>query len=156
MAKQLKRFQIVIASTWGIVMVIFFVNACKSIPFNPATYPENILTIGEGGGFTGIETSYFITQKGQVFQQMGRDTLLVEMPSVDPKIVRQAISTIHQLDLVNYKYQNPGNVYKFLYIKLDGEENRIVWGNANDGVKPVCPDIYHLLHQSLTNTHNNE
>ncbi|MBK8506878.1 MAG: hypothetical protein IPL46_34705 [Saprospiraceae bacterium] len=154
MSKKLRRFDNVIASAGSIIMMFLFVNACKSIAFNPATYADNLLTIGEGGGFTGKETRYFFTKRGQVFMQAGRDTSLIEMPSVDRKIVSQAISTIQQLDLVNYSYQNPGNVYKFLHVKLDGKENRIVWGSANDGVKPACPDLYHLLHQSLKNTRN--
>jgi hypothetical protein len=156
MSKKLNRFQIVVVGACGIILVFFLVNACRSIVFHPATYTENLLSSGEGGGFTGIETRYFFTKTGQVFQQTGQDTALNKMPSVSRKIVSQAISTIYQLDLVSYSYQNPGNVYKFLEIKLDGKVNRIVWGAANDGVKPVCPELYHLLNQTLKNADTHE
>ena len=156
MSEKLMSIQTVIRVTGSIMMLFALANACKSIVFNPATYNEDLIVIGEGGGFTGIETRYFFLQTGQVFQQRGQDTLLIEMPSIDRKIFRQAISTILQLGLVDYVYQNPGNVYKFLQVKLEGKENRIVWGNAGDKVKTACPELYHLLLQSLKNTRHNE
>ncbi len=129
-----------------IILVLF---CCKSIPFNPESAQQNFVAIGNGGGITGIETRYFFTVSGEVFVQNGFDTVSQRLPSIDRKLVSQAINTIEKLDLINYRYQKPGNVYKFLEIKLNGQENRIVWGSISDEVSPVSVSLYQILKQSL-------
>ena len=129
-----------------IIPVLF---CCKSMPFNPKSVQQDFVAIGEGGGITGIETRYFFTISGEVFVQIGLDTVSQKLPSIDRKLVSQTISTIEKLDLINYRYQKPGNVYKFLEIKLNGQENRIVWGSVNDDVSPVSVSLYQILKQSL-------
>lgn len=130
-------------------LVIPVLLSCKSIPFNPESAQQNFVAIGEGGGITGIETRYFFTISGEVFAQIGLDTVSQQLPSIDRKLVAQTISTIEKLDLINYRYQKPGNVYKFLEIKLNGQENRIVWGSMEDEVSPVSISLYQILKQSL-------
>lgn len=130
-------------------LIIPMLFCCKSIPFNPESAQQNFVAIGNGGGITGIETRYFFTVSGEVFVQIGFDTVFQKLPSIDRKLVSQTISTIEKLDLINYRYQKPGNVYKFLEIKLNGQENRIVWGSLDDEVSPVSVSLYQILKQSL-------
>ncbi|NND34471.1 MAG: hypothetical protein HKN76_17935 [Saprospiraceae bacterium] len=137
-------YRIVIAS----VLLVF---ACKTPPFNPATFSEDLITIGEGGGFAGIETRYYFTPVGKVYQQTGRDSSLKKLPDINRELVSQVQTTASEVGLHDYTYVNPGNVYKFITLRSDGRENKIVWSHADDGVKPVCPAIFDLLKQSIKN-----
>lgn len=133
-----------------LLAIVLFVG-CKSAPFNPTDHGDNLIVIGEGGGIAGIETRYYFTTTGQVYQQMGRDTAFVKLPGIDRRIVTQVIKTGQQLGLADYVYENPGNVYKFLTVIVDGKENKIVWSTPKDGVKSACPTIFNLLKQSIKN-----
>lgn len=61
------------------------------------------------------------------------------------------MQSIGQLDLIDYQYENPGNVYKFLAFRIDGKNNRVVWGGNQDEVNPAITSIYRILNQSLQN-----
>jgi hypothetical protein len=129
------------------ILPLFF--GCRSVPFDPETHHGDLVVIGDGGGITGIETRYFFTESGMVYRQTGFDTTFVKLPPVKPAIVQQVIESAEKLDLINYHYQQPGNVYKFLQLKIAGKENRIVWRSDSDGVSPACTGLYHLLNESL-------
>jgi hypothetical protein len=134
-----------------IIIGFLLTMSCKSVPFSPASYGEDLITIGEGGGIAGIESRYYFITNGQVYHQMGRDTVFDKLPAIDPRIVTQVIETAQQVGLADYTYQNPGNVYKFLTVNIDGKENKIIWSTPKDGVKSACPSIFNLLKQSIKN-----
>jgi len=123
--------------------------ACKTIPFSPESSDQNLITIAEGGGFAGIETKFFFTESGDVYQQVGRDTSLIPMKRVKRQVIEQVFSTVEQMELMSYKFDAPGNAYKYLRVSKDGIENKIVWGSPDDEVKPVCKSIFTLLKQSM-------
>lgn len=133
------------------IVIIFLIWSCKTITFHPDQYAQDYLMIGDGGGYTGLETSFYFTKNGDVFRHSGRDTIYEKLPSIDRHIVSQAIQSIQQLDLMQYQYENPGNVYKFLAFKIEGKDNRVVWGGNQDEVNPAITSIYRLLNQSLQN-----
>ncbi|MCB0688108.1 MAG: hypothetical protein KDC53_16335 [Saprospiraceae bacterium] len=132
----------------GIIFIAMTLG-CKTVPFAPGNYTKDYLIVGDGGGFTGLETKYFITIEGDVYKQMGQDTVLSKMESIDPKIVRQAMHSLEDLNMLAYDYQHPDNVYKFLTMHLDDRENKVVWGGSDDTVNPVITNIYQQLIKSL-------
>jgi hypothetical protein len=134
-----------------IIVGILLTWSCKSVPFNPSTPGKDLITIGEGGGFAGIETRYYFTTAGQVYRQIGRDTTFFKLPAIDRRIVTQVLEIARQIGLNDYAYENPGNVYKFLSFQIDGKENKIVWSTPKDGVKSAYPSIFNLLKQSIKN-----
>jgi len=121
------------------------------MPFQPESYTQNYLVIGDGGGYTGLETSHFFTVGGDVFKHYGRDTTYQKILKIKQQIVKQAIGSIEQLDLMDYEFQNPGNVYKFLSMNINGRSNKVVWGSSEEKVNPAIANIYRLLNESLQN-----
>ena len=105
--------------------------ACKTIPFSPDAVDQNLITIAEGGGFAGIETRYFFTESGDVFRQVGRDTTLTKLSGNSRQIVKQVYSTVDQMDLMSYKFDAPGNAYKYLRVSKDGKVNKFNLPNTN-------------------------
>ena len=134
-----------------IILGIVLIAGCKSAPFSPTAQGDDLIIIGEGGGIAGIETRYYFTAAGQVYQQMGRDTAFVKLPAIDRRIVTQVIESAQKVGLADYAYNKPGNVYKFMTVNVDGKENKIVWSTPKDGVKSACPTIFNLLKQSIKN-----
>ena len=136
-------------------LVCFFVLAafglcflgCKTLPFQPTQYEGELITIGTGGGFAGIETSFHILSHGVVYKQIGQDTTLVEHGKIPRKNIHQTIENCKTFALYDYEYQEPGNAYKFMVLKMNGKSNRIVWSGDDHKIKPLCKNIY----QSLNN-----
>lgn len=131
------------------IVILISILHCKSIPFHPGKYQNDYLVIGDGGGYTGLETSYYFTSKGHVYRQTGRDTVYVSLPGIDRRTVTQAILNVQQLDLLNYEYNDPGNVYKFLDMAVGGKHNRIVWGGSRNELNPAVTTLYQILNESL-------
>ncbi len=136
---------LLVLSTIGMLCL----SACKSIPFTPHSHEEDFLTIGEGGGFAGVETSFHILRNGDVFRQIGQDTVLTQLEDIPQAQIRQALNNCEVFKLSDYTYSEPGNTYKFLTVHQAGKSNRIVWQRGDEKVKPICRQIYQLLNQSI-------
>lgn len=134
------------------LLILFLgLSACSVSQFNPLQTERDFISIGFGGGFAGIETQYHILDNGQVYEQVGLDSMLTQVKPIKKETVEQAIHNCHQFNLITYTYQNPGNTYKFLTIHQEGESNRIVWGGKSlKEVRPVCTQIYDLLYGIIT------
>ena len=128
-----------------IISSLLLLMACKTIDFNPNTYTGDYITIGEGGGIAGIETSYHILPNGQIFKQSSIDTTHTQLPSLDEATVRQALASYRDLALDTYSYREPGNIYRFMAFQIDGKKNRIVW-HDEEKIRTECIQIYRILY----------
>ena len=136
-------------------MLLVSLSACSVSQFNPLQTDQNFITIGSGGGFSGIETQYHIVETGQVYKQVGLDSDLTHLKPVKEGTIKQALRNCQQFELLDYQYQNPGNTYEFLTIHHGSRSNRIVWGGKSlKEVRPVCTQIYGLLHGIIINAEN--
>ncbi len=133
------------------LLILFLgLSACSVSQFNPLQTERDFITIGHGGGFAGIETQYHIIDNGKVYRQVGLDSSLTLVKPIKKVTIEQAMHSCHQFDLIDYRYQNPGNTYKFLTIHHEGESNRIVWGGKSlKEVHPVCIQIHDLLYSII-------
>ncbi|NND06214.1 MAG: hypothetical protein HKN87_07530 [Saprospiraceae bacterium] len=127
-----------------VISMLIIPMACKVSSFNPSTYTDDYITIGDGGGIAGIERSYHILTNGAVYQESTLDTVQTKLPSIDPAAVRQSIASYKNLALDEYSYQEPGNIYKFITFHVDGKKNRLVWQEEGKMHKS-CNQIYHIL-----------
>ena len=128
-----------------IALSLLFLMACKTIDFNPQTYTGDYITIGEGGGIAGIETSYHILPNGKTFKQSSIDTAHTQLPSLDKAAVQQALASYQNLALDEYSFEDPGNIYRFMSFQVEGKINRIVW-HDEEKIRKECVQIYRILH----------
>jgi len=131
-----------------IILSLVLLMACKTIDFNPRTYAGDYITIGEGGGIAGIETSYHILPNGKIFKQSSIDTVYTQLPSLDEAAVRQALDSYRNLALDEYSFEDPGNIYRFMSFQVDGKKNRIVWHDEVK-IRKECVQIYRILHGQI-------
>jgi hypothetical protein len=85
----------------------------------PNTNNDILLTFGNGGGFTGIETSYNVMSNGDVIRKGG---VLLKVGTLDNATIDKIKSFIGQYK--DFKYSKPDNMYGF----IDINNNHIVWG----------------------------
>ncbi len=137
---------------FALILVVFLITtwSCKSTHFNPENHQDDYVTIGEGGGFAGIETSYHILTNGRVYKQSSIDTVQTELPKIDRKIISRALNNYKSLNLQTYQYEQPGNAYKFITFKTGEKKHRITWFDEKE-VKPECIQIYQRLKNLIQN-----
>lgn len=140
MNKMKKYFPTLLILILGILF-LFSCNSAKKI--NPYQYKNPKITFGSGGGFTGVESSYTLLDNGQLFQltKMGQE--FNRLNKIDKNKVTQIFETCKLFKLEEIKLNNPGNMYHYLDISIEGKQNRIVWGNGSVDEK------IKVLHQIL-------
>ncbi len=120
-------------------------SRCKPTKYTPDNLPDEYLRFGNGGGFTGIETTYTLLENGQVFKSVSRQFETQELATCKRKKVKQLFDRAESLNLTQVKFMYPGNIYQFMEILDDGVSNRIAWGEKDN---PVDDNIK-LLHEEL-------
>jgi hypothetical protein len=105
-------------------------SSCKSVPFDPATSKLHYISFGNGGGFSGAVSAFFLTQDGSIFKE--EKGSFMKIKSVGKNIADQSFSNIVILGLDNKSLNTPGNRYYFIEFKKDNQTNRLVWSGEAD------------------------
>jgi len=130
---------------------IIILISCKSMETNPDNYKQKIMVFGNGGGFAGIEKSYYLLDNGQVFLKTNRDTSYTKVGKLESKLTGQLftlVGTLQKDSVVN----DPGNIYSFLKPDKNGDE-KWVW-NPQSGVPQNLKIIYDILSKKTNNISN--
>ncbi|MBK6545990.1 MAG: hypothetical protein IPO78_05135 [Saprospiraceae bacterium] len=101
---------------------------------------EEYIRIGNGGGFTGIETVFSISRNGQI-EQDGK--LVDRLKKTD---VEQIITNIEVLGLDQIELNQPGNIYKFIEYSMEGKTHRICWDANSELVNKNLNLYYNHVH----------
>jgi hypothetical protein len=99
--------------------------SCNS---SKSTQSDEFLRIGNGGGFTGIETIYTVFKNGQV-ESGGKVIKRLKSSDTD-----QLFGNIDILKLNEIDYNKPGNLYKFIEYTLNGKTHKIAWDSNSTEV----------------------
>lgn len=100
------------------IAVVFILCSCAS---GKVISPNNIeeITFGSGGGFTGQIRIYTLTSEGELFENDE------SIKNISSRHKRELFTKA--TELVDYSYNEPGNIYSFVQIKSNNKTNRIVW-----------------------------
>jgi hypothetical protein len=110
---------------------------CKTIHYSAGQLPAQQIRWGEGGGFSGRETTYVLLDNGQIFKKGGISDPYTEMSSFPSSKAKRLFKRAQSLRLMELDFQDPGNIYSFIEIVEGDQVRRIVWG----GKKPVPPAV---------------
>ncbi|MDH3651157.1 MAG: hypothetical protein OEQ53_15840 [Saprospiraceae bacterium] len=122
---------------------------CLAQKFDPDASSSDFITVGDGGGFTGLETTYYVLPNGQLYKRLGLGGKIEQMKRIDRGITNQLFSSCRDFNLVDYQYEQPGNAYRFLSVHFGGKINRITWAKGDPDLQPQCKQIYSLLIQII-------
>jgi len=119
---------------------------------SPDTYEREIISFGSGGGFTGEVKSYSILRNGQMFKNGSEVSGVAsgELTKLEDKIVDQLFLNFVNLKLAEIKLDDPGNMYRFINYKENGNIHRIQWGGMKEEVPKNIKTFYKILNQLAT------
>ena len=101
----------------------------------PSNYEDNIITIGSGGGFTGLVEEYTILSNGQLYYGSGNGNYTMELDRFDKKDIKQIFNNYSLLGFKKLNIDKPGNMYHYLIFKDKDTIHKIQWG-ASDADTP--------------------
>lgn len=103
--------------------------------------PEEYTILGDGGGFSGIETLYTVWSNGRI-EKSG--AYLGRLSKEELKQLKENKQTL-QLDQI--EYLKPGNIYHLLEFSKGGTSRKLVW-DPYDPEHPKALELYynHLFH----------
>ncbi len=129
---------------WLAPALVAAMVACSSGKAAPAKDTGEQLHFGQGGGFTGALTYYILLDDGRIFSRTG-DSTDTYLTTLDKPLTRQLFSHYRLVGLDKQQFNEPGNMYRFLELHVDGTRvNRMMWG-AEGFTPPSGLAEYHLL-----------
>ncbi|MEM8897875.1 MAG: hypothetical protein AAGC85_07210 [Bacteroidota bacterium] len=122
----------------------FMGMTCKLTHYDPEVYKKPVILFGEGGGFSGKETTYALIKKGYLFKKVGTEEY--ELVRTVPVERCQAIfKQVKGLSPTILKTQQAGNMYQFMEVEVEKETYRMIWGNEGKKVDPKLKTLYKEL-----------
>ncbi len=109
---------------------LVFTLSCKTKQLSPITYNKEMIVLGNGGGFTGMATSYYLLESGEIFRSGMNDTSFVFVGKLDSKTIKHQFSTYKAMNFDEVKLDDPGNRYFYIIKKKGKEEHKIQWGRS--------------------------
>lgn len=130
--------------TWLAPAVVATMVACSSGKAVPAQDKGEQLHFGQGGGFTGSLTYYILLDDGRIFSRAA-DSTDTYLTTLERPLTRQLFAHYRQVGLDKLQFNEPGNLYRFLELHVNGARvNRMTWG-AEGFTPPSGLPEYHLL-----------
>ncbi len=116
-----------------LLFLIFFINIMTSCNtskpvFDPDTTKKDYLVFGNGGGFTGQVTKYFLTKDGNIYLKNGDST--EEAGNISKSVSAQIFANYTMLKLDEVSLNEPGNKYYFIQLSSKKGKYALKWGKA--------------------------
>ena len=143
------KFIMMKKSTLFLALACCFFIQCKVTKYTPDKLPTKQVIFGDGGGFTGLETSYTVLENGQIFKQIGTGKAYEELKPVKPKKAKSYFDKVASLQLYKMDIEKPGNLYFFLQEVNETIDSRVTWGAGDylppQGIISVYKDLHALV-----------
>jgi hypothetical protein len=112
---------------------------------------ENYITIGSGGGITGMATVYKITPKGKVFKGKGIEEIkYTECSTLKRSIAREQIISVSRNTRDLAPFNHPGNVYYFMKYYDKGVEQILTWGDSDHPAPDHIMKLYENINKKVS------
>ncbi|MVM40631.1 FAD-binding oxidoreductase [Spirosoma sp. HMF3257] len=109
----------------------------------PATYKLRQIIVGNGGGITGASTTYYLLENGKLFGRRNRDvafTYIGQQTAANTKRVFRSVEVNCKIKMT--RFDNPGNIYKFVQWRKGKLDYKVTWGAADKTVPANYPKVY--------------
>ncbi|SFD82111.1 hypothetical protein SAMN05216167_107176 [Spirosoma endophyticum] len=116
----------------------------KTVPVStPATYQGRQILVGNGGGFTGFTTTYYLLENGKLFGRRSRDTTFTLIRQQTQVMTKRMFSRVEIMCKIRKTtFSNPGNRYKFVRWRKGKLAYAVTWGEAGKTVPASYPKFY--------------
>lgn len=137
--------------TYLLVGLALMAVACKAprMDYTPDIYEGDMISFGNGGGFTGKVDRYVLLDNGQLFNQeaMIKTDVYKALAPLDKRLTEQLFANFYSLDLHKMIVRDPGDLYYFIDMRKDGKEHRLMWGGHEQTPHPNVKKYYMNLFQ---------
>jgi hypothetical protein len=121
--------------------LVFMMTSCKTTKYSLANPPENTISLGDGGGFAGIETGYTLLENGQIFRySTPGDT--TELQGIKKKEAKEWYEKFKGLRVQHLDIEQPGNLYYFVRFTNPDIAHGITWGAADYNIRKDILEFY--------------
>lgn len=109
----------------------------------PATYKGRQVAVGSGGGFAGFSTTYYLLDNGQLFGRRSQDTAFTLIGKQTSTNTKRVFATVEdKCKVKTTRFDNPGNVYKFVQWRKGKQDYKVAWGAPGTTVPVNYPKFY--------------
>ncbi|GAB3641757.1 FAD-binding oxidoreductase [Spirosoma arcticum] len=109
----------------------------------PASYTGRQLMVGNGGGFTGFSTMYYLLDNGQLFSRRSQDTVYRALGKLTAADTKRAFATVETTGRIKkLRFNKPGNTYKFVGWKWGKQQYTVTWGAPGATVPATYSTFY--------------
>ncbi len=130
----------------ALLATLMVAQSCKTTKYTPTDFPDEQITFGSGGGFSGIVNDYTLLANGQLFKRSSTDNKFVELKKLKKNEAKQAFKNYQFLGINNLTVNSPGNLYYFIQYKdKDKKEHKLVWGDNDAPIDQNLKTYYDLL-----------
>jgi hypothetical protein len=120
--------------------------ACKTPSYMPLQESAmNAIHFGQGGGFSGMEEEWALTENGHLFQFKATQQQYVFLRRVNTQSKAQLFSIFENLDFFALPQGTGGNRYRFVEWRKDQSVHRISWNRDGDVPFPEMKTLFYLL-----------
>lgn len=141
--------KLILALLFGLALILLY-SQCKSTEVqSPELFDKRKITFGAGGGFAGTITQYCLLENGQLF---GKNSKMLEWQSMDTlkkATVKQYFKQIEHLNLLNVKFNRPGNWSYFMTITDGPKDHKIQWAPEQKPPQAGVETFYNILYENV-------
>lgn len=125
-----------------LLICALFLCSCVTKKTQKNKHPNFIeITFGNGGGFTGLSNTYFLNNKGEVYE------LINEKPGKINEIskteIHDVLGIIAKMGFQNTTFSEKGNMTYFIEIKTNDYTHKVTWADNSDA--PEIKNLYKTL-----------
>lgn len=107
------------------------------------TYKLRQIMVGSGGGITGAFTTYYLLENGKLYGKRSRDTAYTFIGQQTAANTKKVFTTVEvNCKIKTTKFDNPGNIYKFVQWRKGKLNYKVAWGEVGKTVPANYPRVY--------------
>ncbi len=131
-------------------LTLFFITlGCKTAKFQATELPPEHIIVGNGGGFTGVQTEFIVLENGQVFEKSSLTGTTNEIKSINKKKAQHFFELVNSIQIDSMDFNHPGNIYKYVTLNSENRKESIVWGDVNYEVSGKVEECYQSIWEAI-------
>jgi hypothetical protein len=109
-----------------------------------AKQPKFQLKFGNGGGFTGLKTTYVLGSDGTLVKEQNIGDKKEILKKVKKKDIKKITKLIQSANFPSLKIDNTGNMTNFVQLTMDGKDYKTQWSGMTSG-NGALDELYKTL-----------
>lgn len=133
-------------------LLLPFLFQCNRTTYSSTTFPADYLAFGEGGGYSGAVTTFFLLPNGQIFQNNGFNADTLAFTQISKKSATQLVERFSSLGLDTLDFNHPGNLYQFVEKHTADNVTKLSMGDLQTAAPSSLKDYYQELSEIIKET----